>query len=49
MAMKSFRLCKRIGGAPVDEWGTTLYLYLDVQNGEVVDMERLFVDNLANG
>jgi len=43
------RLCKRVGGAIVDEWGTTQYLYLDVQNAEIVDTEQLLVDSLADG
>ncbi|MEW5802804.1 MAG: dockerin type I domain-containing protein [bacterium] len=42
------RLCKKIGGAAIDEWGSTLHLFIDVQTGQVVDTERLLVDSLPD-
>lgn len=38
------KLCKKVGGAVIDEWGSTLYLFIDVQSGEVVDAEKMLVD-----
>ena len=31
------RLCRRVGAAIIDEWGSTLDLYIDIQTGEIVD------------
>jgi len=37
------KLCVEIGSAIIDEYGSRLYLYIDVQNGEVVGEEALYV------
>ncbi|MEW6380700.1 MAG: polysaccharide deacetylase family protein [bacterium] len=39
------RLCKRVGGAVIDAWGSTLHLFIDVQTGDILDEERMLVDN----
>ena len=31
------KLCRQVGSAVIDEWGSTLDVYIDVQNGEIVE------------
>jgi len=31
------KLCRQVGSAIIDEWGSTLDLYIDVQNGEIIE------------
>jgi len=31
------KICRQVGSAVIDEWGSTLDLYIDVQNGEIVE------------
>ncbi len=38
------KLCRKIGSAVIDEYGSELYLYIDVQNGEVIREEALYFD-----
>jgi hypothetical protein len=38
------KLCRRVGSAVTDEYGSTLDLYIDVQNGEVLGEHALDVD-----
>ncbi len=36
-------LCKKVGSAIIDEWGSTLDLFIDIQTGEIVDVDRIFI------
>ncbi|MFH1051914.1 MAG: hypothetical protein V1779_13415 [bacterium] len=38
------KLCVKIGSATKDEWGSQLYLFIDIQNGEIVSQESIDVD-----
>jgi hypothetical protein len=38
------KLSRQVGSAVIDEWGSTLDLYIDVQNGELVGESALYVD-----
>ena len=38
------KLCRKIGSAIIDQYGSLLYLYIDVQNGEVIREEALYAD-----
>lgn len=31
------KLCRQVGSAVIDEWGSTIDLYVDIQNGETVE------------
>lgn len=37
------KLCRKVGSALIDEWGSTLDLYVDIQNGEIVEETELHV------
>lgn len=37
------KLCRQVGSAVIDEWGSTLDLYIDVQNGEIVEEASLMM------
>lgn len=37
------KLCRKIGSAIIDKYGSRLFLYIDVQNGEVIGEEALYV------
>lgn len=39
------RLCKKVGSAIIDEYGSTLDLYIDIQNGEVAEESYLLMRN----
>ena len=38
------KLCRKIGPAIIDEYGSELYVFIDVQDGEIVSLERHPVD-----
>lgn len=37
-------LCQRVGSAAIDEWDSYLDLYIDIQNGDIIDTESILVD-----
>ncbi len=39
------KLCRQVGSAEIDEWGSTLDLYIDVQNGEIVEETSFILRN----
>lgn len=37
------KLCRKVGSAIIDEWGSSLDLYVDIQNGEVIGETEVYV------
>lgn len=38
------KLCLKIGGAIIDEWGSRLDLFIDIQNGDIIGETELSID-----